>query len=117
MNLSTGRRITRKWWTALPMPRDVIDRVNWLGEQSKARQDLIFQFSNGENVDDDDDDDSSFDSDDASDDEDESMEDVSLTADDSTRSSRRSASMRSCDTGCDPRIPTIPHMALSPFHP
>ena len=32
MNLRTGRRITRRKWTNLPMPQEVIDRVNELGK-------------------------------------------------------------------------------------
>ena len=56
LNLSTGRRITRWVWTRLPMPQSIIDRVNWLGQQSDASQDLLFQFSNGEVLHDDDDD-------------------------------------------------------------
>ena len=32
MNLRTGKKLTRRRWTALPMPQEVIDRVNKLGE-------------------------------------------------------------------------------------
>mmetsp|Transcript_36995 Transcript_36995/g.52267 ORF Transcript_36995/g.52267 Transcript_36995/m.52267 type:complete len:1117 (-) Transcript_36995:618-3968(-) len=56
LNLSTGRRIIRHAWTWLPMPTHVIARVNELGSEAFSRQDLLFQFSNGEHVDDSDDD-------------------------------------------------------------
>ena len=32
MNLRTGKRLTWRKWTALPMPQEVIDRVNKLGK-------------------------------------------------------------------------------------
>ena len=32
MNLRTGKRLNRHKWTALPMPQEVIDRINKLGE-------------------------------------------------------------------------------------
>ena len=32
MNLRTVNKLTRRRWTALPMPKEVIDHVNKLGE-------------------------------------------------------------------------------------
>ena len=57
MSLSTGRRITRYAWTPLPMPKEVILRVNHLAALGQAHQELLFHFSNGASVDDDSDDD------------------------------------------------------------
>jgi hypothetical protein len=36
MSLTSGRKLTRNQWTTLPMPQDVIDRVNHLGRRSHA---------------------------------------------------------------------------------
>ena len=40
MNLRTGKRITRRKWTTLPMPQDVIARVNDIG-QSQGQPSLL----------------------------------------------------------------------------
>jgi hypothetical protein len=42
MSLTSGRRLTRNHWTTLPMPQDVIDRVNTLGCRSHAANTLTF---------------------------------------------------------------------------
>ena len=42
LNLRTGRRITRRKWTHLPMPQDVIDRVNELGRAEGQPELLTF---------------------------------------------------------------------------
>jgi len=60
LNLTSGRRIIRYTWTRLPMPNHVIARVESLGSEALGHQDLLFQFSNGETVDDDSDDDSTY---------------------------------------------------------
>lgn len=57
MILATGQGIICYSWTSFLMPKEVIARVNWLGDQSCLTQDLIFQFSNREMVNDDDSDD------------------------------------------------------------
>ena len=35
MNLRTVKNLTRRSWTSLPMPREVIDRVNNIGEADR----------------------------------------------------------------------------------
>jgi hypothetical protein len=47
MSLATGRRITRRSWTALPMPQDVTDRVNTIAQQQNVNQGLLFLDRNG----------------------------------------------------------------------
>jgi hypothetical protein len=42
MSLTTGRRISRNQWTALPMPQDVINRIVELGEQQYADAGIEF---------------------------------------------------------------------------
>jgi hypothetical protein len=54
MSLATGRRLNRNHWHELPMPQDVVDRVEVLARRSFASQDLVFQFHDGAPVDDDD---------------------------------------------------------------
>jgi hypothetical protein len=44
MSLTTGRKLTRNCWTALPVPQDVIDRVNTLGRRSNAASALSFAW-------------------------------------------------------------------------
>jgi Reverse transcriptase (RNA-dependent DNA polymerase)/Zinc knuckle len=56
MSLTTGRRLTRNRWTCLPMPQDVIDRVNTLGRRSFAADDLTFAWRDGTPILDDNDD-------------------------------------------------------------
>jgi Zinc knuckle len=51
MSLTTGRRLTRNRWTELPMPQDVIDRVNALGHRSNAPAALVFAWRDGTPVD------------------------------------------------------------------
>jgi hypothetical protein len=73
MSLTTGRRITRRSWTALPMPQDVIARVNTITQQQNVNQGLLFFDRNGLRDDDDlaedadDDDDTYYPPDDADD--------------------------------------------------
>ena len=47
MNLRTGRRITRRKWTNLPMPQEVIDRVNELGKTDGLPELLTFYDRKG----------------------------------------------------------------------
>jgi hypothetical protein len=42
MSLTTDQKLTRNQWTALPMPQDMIDRVNNLGRRSHAANNLTF---------------------------------------------------------------------------
>ena len=42
MSLSTGQRLHRDRWTALPMPQDVINRVSNMGKQQKMPKSLTF---------------------------------------------------------------------------
>ena len=60
MSLETGRKITCRSWTAMPMPSDVIDRVRALA--GKERPGLLFRDRNGQplDADDIDDDDESY---------------------------------------------------------
>lgn len=50
INLNTGMRLVCYKWTKLPVPKEVIKRVNQLRKLAKTTQDLIFQFSDGEEV-------------------------------------------------------------------
>ena len=47
MNLRTGKKITRWKFTPLPMPQEVIDRVNELGKAEKQPQLLVFYDRHG----------------------------------------------------------------------
>ena len=51
MSLTTGRRLTRNRWTELPMPQDVIDRVNTLGRRGNATAALVFAWRDGTPID------------------------------------------------------------------
>ncbi len=42
LNLRTGKRIIRRRWTSLPMPQEVIDRVNDLGKADSQPELLTF---------------------------------------------------------------------------
>jgi hypothetical protein len=71
MSISTGKRIHRHWWNELPMPDDVIDRVNQLGRRQNMPRILSFADRYGLAIIDDDDDidndhDSTYDSEDDS---------------------------------------------------
>ena len=50
MNLRTGKKLTRRRWTALPMPQEVIDRVNKLGEADGQPSLLTFYDRHGNPV-------------------------------------------------------------------
>ena len=50
MNLRTGKRLTRRKWKALPMPQEVIDRVNKLGEADVQPTLLTFYDRHGNPV-------------------------------------------------------------------
>ena len=50
MNLRTGKKITRRRWMALPMPQEVIDRVNKLGETDGQPSLLTFYDRHGNPV-------------------------------------------------------------------
>jgi hypothetical protein len=47
LNLRTGKRITRISWTSLPMPQEVIDRVNQLGKAEGQPELLTFYDGKG----------------------------------------------------------------------
>jgi hypothetical protein len=47
MSLSTGRKLTRNRWTALPIPQDVIDCVGTLGCGCNTATDLAFAWRDG----------------------------------------------------------------------
>jgi hypothetical protein len=70
LSLTSGRRLSRSRWTALPMPQDFIDRVHVLARRGNANRDLTFAWRDGSNIahdevdDDDCDDDSDCDPDD-----------------------------------------------------
>jgi hypothetical protein len=49
-NLRTGKKITRRKWTTLPMPREVIDRVNLLGEAESQPTLLTFCDRHGREI-------------------------------------------------------------------
>jgi hypothetical protein len=89
-SLSTGRRLGRNCWTALPMPQDVIDRVHTLARRSNANRDLTFAWRDGtaiatnddEGDDDNEDQDSDYDPDEAGDDSDSEESDTDSVPDD-----------------------------------
>jgi hypothetical protein len=64
MSLTTGCQLTQNQWTTLPMPQDVIDRVNTLGRCSHAVGALTFTWHDGtpilDDTKDDDNDDSNY---------------------------------------------------------
>jgi hypothetical protein len=67
LSLTTGRRLNRNRWTALPMPGDAIERVHTLARRSGAARGLTFADRLGVPLvdpDDDDDDDESYNPDD-----------------------------------------------------
>ena len=47
LNLRTGKKITRRNWTHLPMPSEVIERVNKIGFAQVQPKLLIFQDRHG----------------------------------------------------------------------
>ena len=47
LNLQTGKKITRRNWTHLPMPTEVIERVNQLGKEQNQPTLLTFQERHG----------------------------------------------------------------------
>jgi hypothetical protein len=47
LNLRTGKRLTRRRWTSLPMPQEVIDRVNELGKADGQPELLTFYDRKG----------------------------------------------------------------------
>ena len=46
-SLSTGRRLNRNNWTNLPIPNEVIDRVNMMAEERNAEEELTFEYRDG----------------------------------------------------------------------
>ncbi len=52
MSLSSGKRLKRKSWTALPMPREVIDRVHSLSHRNPAGGALVSGWQDGTEVED-----------------------------------------------------------------
>jgi hypothetical protein len=48
LSLTTGRRLNRNRWTALPMPVDVINRVHTLARRSGASRGLTFADHSGD---------------------------------------------------------------------
>ena len=47
LNLRTGKRITRRSWTELPMPQEAIERVNQLGLADRQPELLTFYDRKG----------------------------------------------------------------------
>jgi len=47
LSLPTGRKLNRNKWTELPMPAEVIARVNTLARRSQADRGLAFAWSDG----------------------------------------------------------------------
>ena len=89
LSLTTGRRLNRNSWTALPMPAEVIERVHTLARRSGASRGLTFADRSGDpflDPDYNDSDDESYDpdnevSDSDSDDDDENPTDLPNAAD------------------------------------
>ena len=52
LSLTTGRKLNRNKWTELPMPAEVIARVNTLARRSQADRGLAFAWSDGTPIDD-----------------------------------------------------------------
>ena len=50
MNLRTGKKLTRRRWTALPMPQEVIDCLNKFGEAYGQPSLLTFYDRHGNPV-------------------------------------------------------------------
>ena len=50
MNLNTGKRIHRRSWTELPMPNEVIKRVEFLGRKDNQPELLVFTDKHGEEL-------------------------------------------------------------------
>merc|ERR1712214_65841 len=50
MNLNTGKWIHRRSWTELPMPNEVIKRVEYLGKKDNQPEILIFTDKHGEEL-------------------------------------------------------------------
>ena len=50
MNLQTGKKLTRRRWKALPMSKEVINRVNKLGEADGQPSLLTFYDRHGNPV-------------------------------------------------------------------
>lgn len=50
LNLQTGKTINRRSWTHLPMPQEVIDRVNELGKADSQAELLTFQDKQGREI-------------------------------------------------------------------
>ena len=87
-SLTTGRRISRNHWTALPMPADVINRVHVLARRDKASAGVAFTdcagklLLNDDDSDASDDDDSSYNPDNDSNGSDNSSNDDDTASDD-----------------------------------
>ena len=45
-SLTTGRVLNRGWWTSLPMPNEVIDRVHRMARQEHGNNGLLFEDRN-----------------------------------------------------------------------
>jgi len=45
MSLTTGRRLTSKLWTILPVPQDVLDRVHNLARKGRKLNDITFEMN------------------------------------------------------------------------
>ena len=50
MSLNIGRRIHRRTWTAVPMPDEVVERVEKLGRSDGQPDLLVFANKHGENM-------------------------------------------------------------------
>ena len=51
VRLDAGRRINRKNWTPLPMPKEVVDQVHRLARCAKAKQNLMFTNRHNQDLD------------------------------------------------------------------
>ena len=78
LSLTTGKVINRMRWTRIPMPQDVIDRVERMARQEHAGTTLLFEDRDHNEIidlDDSDDNDSTYEPDDDDDDDDDNDED------------------------------------------
>ena len=50
LNLRTGKKISRRKWTSLPMPQEVIDHVNQLGKADGMPEQLKFYDRDGDPI-------------------------------------------------------------------
>jgi hypothetical protein len=88
LSLSTGRRLNRNHWTALPMPAEVVDRVHTLARRSRSVRGIEFFDRNGNPLADEDIDDSDSDDSDSEDESYSGSNDSSTGSDDDSNDAR-----------------------------